>query len=70
MCGPWPSEQEVDVALETPRCRDAKARGYMPRKAAKRKWIQTKRRILLQSRMLKEVGDLKSTLTSDMEIET
>lgn len=47
---------------------DARAMGYRPRRAANRVWNQAKRAASLQSTELKGIGDLKSPLTSDMEM--
>jgi hypothetical protein len=46
--------------------RDARAVGYLLRKAANREWKQPKR-FVLQSTRIKEVGDLMSALPSNME---
>ena len=48
---------------------DARNVDYLLSKAANREWKQTKR-IVLQSTKMKGVGDLKSTLTTDMMIQS
>ena len=50
--------------------RDDRDMGYLPRKAAIREWNQPKRKSVWQSTKLKGVGELKSFLTSDMEIQS
>ena len=80
MCGSQPLEQEV-VKLKLPwipqDVRDVRIVGYLPRKAANREWNQPKRTKFVaagcqicqqQSTRMKGVGDLKSTLTLDMEM--
>jgi hypothetical protein len=44
--------------------------GYLPRTADNRQWNQSKEKRVLQSTKLKGVGDLKSTLTTDMEMQS
>ena len=59
-----------DIKLKLPwrpqDIRDARAVGYLLRKAANREWKQPKR-FVLQSTRIKEVGDLMSALPSNME---
>lgn len=43
--------------------------GYLLRKAAIREWNGQRERNVLQSKKLKEAGDVKQYLTLDMEIE-
>jgi hypothetical protein len=45
----------IEVALETPQdVRDARAMGYLLRKAANREWKQPRRKKLLQSTKMKK----------------
>ena len=47
---------------------DARVVTYLPRKAANREWNQPKRKKCVAVNEMKEGGDLKSMLTSDMEM--
>lgn len=49
---------------------DTRAMVYLSRKAANREWNSPKERSVLQSTKLTGVGDLKSVLTSDMEMQS
>jgi hypothetical protein len=51
--------------------RDARAMGYLLRKAATRKWNQPrKKKFVAVNKDEKGVGDLKTALTSDMEMQS
>jgi hypothetical protein len=50
--------------------RDARVMGYLPRIADNREWNQPRETSVLQSTNLKGLGDLKSALTSDTEMES
>lgn len=65
----WSYEGEVWIAIENPQeVRDARAVRYLLRKVVTREWNQPKRKVL-QSTKVTGVGDLKSILTSDMEMQ-
>jgi hypothetical protein len=50
--------------------RDVKTVGYLPRKAANRKWNQPRRKNFVAiNKAIKGVRDLKTDLKSDMEME-
>ena len=49
---------------------DARAVGSLPRRAADRSGTSPRERSVLQSTKLKGVGDLRSILTSDMEMQS
>lgn len=66
----WSCEVEAWIALEIPRYEDARVMGYLPRKAANRDGTNPRKRSVLQPTKLKGIGDLKSTLTSDMELQS
>ena len=64
---------EVEVDLETPRClnKGARAVGFLLRKAANREWNQPRRKnFVVVNKDEKGVGDLKTTLTLDMEMQS
>ena len=44
--------------------------GYLLKKVANRDWASPRERTVLQSAKIKRIGDLKSTLTSDMEMQS
>ena len=79
MCGYRTLEQEavkLKLLWTFQDVRDVRAMEYLPRKAANREWNQPKRTKFVaaecqicqqQSTRMKGVGDLKSTLSLDME---
>jgi hypothetical protein len=50
--------------------KDAKAMGCLPRKTDNREQNQPGKGNLFQSTKIKRIGDLKNTLTSDMEMQS
>ena len=64
-------EQDA-VKLKLPRrsqnVSNARGMGYLLRKAANNEWNQPKRKKFVAVNKMKEGGDLKSMLTSDMEM--
>jgi hypothetical protein len=63
----------IEVALETPRYSRCQriAMGYLPRKVANRECKQSRRKkFVAVTKNEKEAGDLKTTLTSDMEMQS
>jgi hypothetical protein len=74
MCGSHILKQEA-VTLKLPwrpqDVRDARAMGYLLKKAANREWNQPRRKKFdAVNRGKKGVGDLKTTLTSDIEMQS
>ena len=74
MCGSQTLKQEA-VTLKLPwrpqDVQDARTMCYLLRKAASRDGTRSGERSLLQStKMKKRVGDLKTALTSDMEMQS
>ena len=50
--------------------RDVRVMGYLPRRAANREWTRPRERSILKSAKLNGVGDLRSALTSGMEMQS
>jgi hypothetical protein len=74
MCGSQTLEHE-DVTLKLPWRRqdvkDARAMAYLLRKAANREWNQSRRNMFVTvNKDEKGAGDLKTALTSDMEMQS
>jgi len=74
MCGPQTMKQEA-VTMKLPwrpqDVRDVRAMDYLLRKTANREWNQHRRKTFVAvNEDEKGVGDLKSTLTSDMEMQS
>ena len=74
MCGSQILKQEA-VTLKLPwrlqDVQDARAMGYLLKKAANREWNQPRRKKFdAVNRGKKGVGDLKTTLTSDLEMQS
>jgi hypothetical protein len=60
----------VEAAVETQDVRDATARGYLLKKPANKSGTIPRERSLLQKHKLKRSAHMKTTLTSDIEMQS